>query len=53
MSPERCATLAIAGMRARKREVFMTAKGRLGIKLKAFAPGIVDTMAKRALARTP
>jgi short-subunit dehydrogenase len=53
MSPERCATLAIAGMRARKREVFMTAQGRFGIKLKAFAPGIVDTMAKRALARTP
>jgi hypothetical protein len=53
MSPERCAALAIAGIRARKREVFMTAQGRLGVKLKALAPGIVDMMAKRALAKAP
>ena len=51
MSPERCAPLAIAGMRARKREVFMTAQGRLGIKLKAFAPQIIDRLAIKALAK--
>jgi short-subunit dehydrogenase len=51
MSIERCAALAIAGMRARKREVFMTAQGRLGLKLKAFAPQVIDRMAIKALAK--
>ena len=51
MSTERCARLAIAGMRARKREVFMTTQGRLGIKLKAFAPQVIDRLAIRALAK--
>lgn len=52
MSVERCVDLALAGIRARRREVVMTPQARLGLKLKAFAPGIVDGMAKRALART-
>ena len=51
MSVERCAALAIAGMRARKREVIMTTRDRLGIKIKAFAPGYVDQLALKALAK--
>ena len=51
MSAERCAALAIAGMRARKREVVMTTQGRLGLKLKAFAPQVIDRLAIRALAK--
>jgi short-subunit dehydrogenase len=51
MSPERCAVLAIAGIRARKREVFMTTQGRLGVKLKAFAPQVIDRLAIKALAK--
>jgi short-subunit dehydrogenase len=50
MSVERCATLAIAGMRARRREVVMTRQGRLGLKLKAFAPQVIDRLALKALA---
>jgi short-subunit dehydrogenase len=51
MSVERCATLAIAGMRARRREVIMTTQGRLGLKLKAFAPQVIDRLALKALAK--
>ena len=51
MTIERCAALAIAGIRARKREVFMTAQGRLGVKLKAFAPEVIDRLAIKALAK--
>ncbi len=52
MSVERCVDIALAGIRARRREVIMTARGRIGLKLKAFAPGVVDLLARRALART-
>ena len=52
MSVERCAEMAIEGMRARKRDVIMTTRGRLGLKLKAFAPRMTDRMALKALART-
>ena len=50
MSVEECARLIIAGMNARKREVVMTAKGKIGRFLKLLAPGVVEKMALAALA---
>ncbi|MFA9216323.1 MAG: SDR family oxidoreductase [Sphingomonadaceae bacterium] len=44
-----CAGLIIAGMQARRREVVMSAKGKLGRWLKLLAPGLVETMALAAL----
>lgn len=49
MSVEECARLVIAGMNKRKREVVMTAKGRIGRFLKLVAPGLVEDMALAAL----
>jgi len=44
-----CARLIIDGMQARKREVVMTAKGKLGRWLKLLAPGLIEKMALNAL----
>lgn len=49
MPVEQCAALIIAGMDGRKREVVMTAKGKLGRFLKLLAPGLVENMALRAV----
>jgi len=49
MSVEECARLIIEGMNARRREVVMTAKGRLGRFAKLVAPGMVESMALAAL----
>lgn len=49
MSVEECARLIIAGMDGRKREVVMTAKGKVGRFLKLLAPGLVEKMALAAL----
>jgi short-subunit dehydrogenase len=49
MSVEECARITVAAMRARKREVIMTARGKMGAWLKLIAPGIVDRMAKRVI----
>ena len=49
MSVEECARLTIDGMNARKREVVMTAKGKLGRFLKLVAPGLVEKMALAAV----
>jgi short-subunit dehydrogenase len=49
MSVEDCARLIIEGMNARKREVVMSAKGKLGRLLKLLAPGVVERMALAAL----
>lgn len=49
MSVEECARLILEGMAARKREVVMTAKGKLGRILKLVAPGKVEDMALAAL----
>ncbi|HVZ46314.1 MAG TPA: SDR family oxidoreductase [Ramlibacter sp.] len=49
MSVEECARLIIRGMDARKREVVMTARGKLGRFLKLLAPGVVENMALAAL----
>ncbi|MBA3480055.1 MAG: SDR family oxidoreductase [Lautropia sp.] len=53
MSVERCAALAIEGMRVRRRDVIMTGKGRLGLKLKAFAPQLIDRLTLKALTKNP
>jgi NAD(P)-dependent dehydrogenase (short-subunit alcohol dehydrogenase family) len=44
-----CARLIIDGMQRRKREVVMTAKGKLGRWLKLLAPGLIEKMALNAL----
>lgn len=44
-----CARLILNGMNARKREVVMTAKGKLGRFLKLLAPGLVEKMALAAV----
>jgi hypothetical protein len=46
-----CARQIIAAMRGRRRELVMSAKGRLGLWLKLIAPALVDRMARRALAK--
>ena len=49
MSVEECARQIIAALRARKRELVMTPKARLGLWLKLIAPGMVDRMAQAAV----
>jgi len=49
MSVEECARLIIAGMEGRRREVVMTAKGKLGRFLKLLAPRLVEKMALAAV----
>jgi short-subunit dehydrogenase len=49
MTVQECASLIIAGMQAREREVVMSAKGKLGRWLKLIAPGLVEKMALNAL----
>ena len=49
MSVEECARLILDGMNGRKREVVMTAKGKLGRFAKLIAPGMVENMALAAL----
>lgn len=44
-----CARLIIDGMNARKREVVMTAKGKIGRFMKLIAPGMIENMALAAL----
>lgn len=49
MSVEQCARLVIEGAISRKREIVMSAKGKLGRWLKLIAPGLVDRIALKAL----
>ncbi|NGZ82831.1 SDR family oxidoreductase [Duganella aceris] len=49
MPVEECAALIIDGMERRKREVVMSAKGKLGRWLKLIAPGVVERIALAAL----
>ena len=46
-----CARLIIDGMRGRRREVVMSLSQRVGLWLKLMAPGLVDKMARAALAK--
>ncbi len=50
MSVEACASLIVNAMAQRKREVVMSAKGKLGRWLKLIAPSVVDNLARKALA---
>jgi short-subunit dehydrogenase len=49
MGVEECVRLIVSAMESRKREVIMTARGKMGLWLKLFAPGLVDRIAKRAI----
>ncbi|HEX4918540.1 MAG TPA: SDR family oxidoreductase [Limnobacter sp.] len=49
MTVDQCVAEMVAAMESRKREWVMTAKGRLGLKLKPFVPGVIDNMARDAL----
>ncbi|MEO8653695.1 MAG: SDR family oxidoreductase [Ramlibacter sp.] len=49
MSAAECARLIIEGMQARRREVVMTTRGKLGRFVKLLAPGLVESMALAAL----
>jgi short-subunit dehydrogenase len=49
MPVEACARLIIDGMQQRRREVVMTAKGKLGRFMKLLAPGLVEKLALAAL----
>ncbi len=49
MPVDECARQMAAAMRARRRELVMTARAKLGLFLKLVAPGVVDRMALAAL----
>ncbi|MES2939936.1 MAG: SDR family oxidoreductase [Pseudomonadota bacterium] len=49
MPVEECARLIVDGMEKRRRQVVMTAKGKLGRWLKLLAPGVVENLALAAL----
>ncbi|MCU0765494.1 MAG: SDR family oxidoreductase [Burkholderiaceae bacterium] len=49
MPVEECARRMARAIEGRRRELVMTARGRLGLWLKLVAPGWVDHMARRAL----
>jgi short-subunit dehydrogenase len=49
MPVELCARLIVDGMNARKREVVMTAKGKVGRFLKLLLPGMIENMALAAV----
>jgi short-subunit dehydrogenase len=51
MAVDVCARLIIAAIRRRKRELVMTAKGKIGLWLKLIAPRLVDRLARAALAK--
>jgi short-subunit dehydrogenase len=53
MSVETCARLILQATLERRRELIMTGKGKLGRWLKLIAPGLVDRLALKALAREP
>jgi len=49
MSVEDCARRIVTAMERREREVVMTARGKIGLILKVFAPSLIDRIAKRAV----
>ncbi|HEX6633011.1 MAG TPA: SDR family oxidoreductase [Usitatibacter sp.] len=49
MTVEDCARRIVRAIERREREVVMTARGRMGLWLKLFAPGLVDRLARRAI----
>jgi NAD(P)-dependent dehydrogenase (short-subunit alcohol dehydrogenase family) len=51
MTAEECARIAVDAAAARRREVILSARGRVGLWLKPFFPALVDGFAARAIAR--
>jgi short-subunit dehydrogenase len=51
MTAEACADMILRGMRARKRLVIGSLRGKLGRIVRIFAPGLIDQVAKRAIER--
>ncbi len=51
MSVDECVSLIVDAMVARKRDVVMSSKGKLGRWLKLIAPRVVDDLARKALAK--
>lgn len=51
MSVDECADLAFAAIQSRKRQLVMTARGKLGVWLKVIAPGLVDRIAAKTIER--
>jgi short-subunit dehydrogenase len=49
MTAEKCAQLIIQAAASRKRELIMTWRGKLGLWVKLIAPGLVDSIAKKAI----
>ena len=49
MTAETCARSIVQAAAHRKREVVMTLRGRLGLRLKLVAPGLVDRFARKAI----
>ncbi|MEP7260659.1 MAG: SDR family NAD(P)-dependent oxidoreductase, partial [Usitatibacter sp.] len=49
MGVEECARIIVNAIETRKREVVMTARGKIGLWLKLFAPALIDRIAKRAI----
>jgi short-subunit dehydrogenase len=49
MSAEDCARRVVRAAAERKREVIMGFRGKMGLLLKAVAPGVVDGIARRAI----
>jgi NAD(P)-dependent dehydrogenase (short-subunit alcohol dehydrogenase family) len=51
MPADVCARLVLEAAAARKREIVMSRRGRLGQWLKLLAPGLIDRLARRAITR--
>lgn len=51
MSAATCARLILDGAAGRKRELILSARGKLGLWLKLLAPGLIDRIARKAIAR--
>jgi short-subunit dehydrogenase len=49
MTPRECARIALEAIAARRREVVMTFRGKMGMFLKLVAPGLVDRIARNAI----
>jgi len=49
MGVEDCARMTLKAIAGRRRELVMTARGRIGLFLKLVAPGLVDRIARRAI----
>jgi short-subunit dehydrogenase len=49
MTVETCGRLIIQAAAQRRRELIMTLRGKLGMWLKPFAPGLVDRVTRKAI----